>query len=551
MNKKIFITNFFIIFITIILFIFPNNIQAKEDVFGDINGDGKFDQIDLSRMIRHVVGLKNYIIDDIDIADLNEDYNIDIIDISMAIKYIINNTVPQRKEIVINRVEDNYTYSELKQMMQNEIAKKDFSDLANQFLMEIFEELYQNYPSHQKLYKDFPNTATYINRNLINVIKDINSINLCKSGTDEANEVAKYGGGYTTVSTRDVYLIYGRFESESSHKQDLESLFHEIIHVKQVRTKDFSGFDYQGLLVEGGAAFNSKFMTPYGQKSGGGGVEITINKDTDDEKNILFFKQTYPGNTYAPYVHAYEMLEYALGYDLMDYFEHGNVRSEYLKSKFYEKSGVKLDELSTALDAICNGNLTNSGKIKYYNYSKEVENAYLDMMKNELSSINASDKTSIKKFIDVYRNYKQRIMPFFYKGFQSKEEDNLAYQELNVLELDNLLIDKIINSGTIKKLSNNNNLNRMAIRAIVKDNRYDYYRKDKIYKDLHLPDSMDNVQYVYFENEGNGHLVLKYNDYSHGETYMEYTFNETDFVSIEEASTELQNGLSGFKSLYE
>ena len=69
-----------------------NNVYVIS-VIGDFNGDGTINQIEITNIIRHVVGLKNYQLSGAALksADLNNDQEINIIDITILIRYIVYN----------------------------------------------------------------------------------------------------------------------------------------------------------------------------------------------------------------------------------------------------------------------------------------------------------------------------------------------------------------------------------------------------------------------------------------------------------------------------
>ena len=443
-------------------------------------------------------------------------------------------------------------YASLKQMMQEAIDSKDFSDLANQYLMEIFENLYENYPSYQKVYKDLPDVEIYIKNNLIDVIEYINSISLYKYGTPEADAISQIGDGY--AEEMDITLIYGKYETDEEHLNDIERLFHEINHVKQ-EANNIDGF-YSIIIIEGEATFNEQFVQKNSPRHSGG---CTISADG---KNIWYNKTTYAGNSYAMYLYGYEFLEYVLGYDIMSDVSNGNIGSEDLIELLYEKTRINLWDL-VELDN------WSDNPSQSYNYAKEVENTFLSSIKNDISKLDTNNKKLVKKYINIYRDHKYRVMPSFYRTeFYGNWEDDLSYQELNLLEVDNALIDKIMESGIMSKFSDNDNLNRMAIRSILKADRCNYYKNDDVYQSMQLPICMDNAQYSYFEQDGQGHLILKYEnpydediwnldtgEFTHQhienkEFYLEYIFDESNIISVKEPSEELKAELDDFKSIY-
>lgn len=70
---------------------------------GDFDGDGEIGQIELTNLIRHVVGLKDYQLDGVLLksADLNNDKQINIVDITILIRYTVYGEleIPENQEI--------------------------------------------------------------------------------------------------------------------------------------------------------------------------------------------------------------------------------------------------------------------------------------------------------------------------------------------------------------------------------------------------------------------------------------------------------------------
>ena len=76
---------------------------------GDFDGDGKIGQVELTNLIRHVVGLKDYQLTGsvLKSADMNNDNNINIIDITILIRYVVYGEldIPENQKIASPTIE--------------------------------------------------------------------------------------------------------------------------------------------------------------------------------------------------------------------------------------------------------------------------------------------------------------------------------------------------------------------------------------------------------------------------------------------------------------
>lgn len=68
-----------------------DNTVYEISTIGDFNGDGEIGQIEITNLIRHVVGLRDYQLSGViaKSADLNNDNNLNIVDITLIIRYIV------------------------------------------------------------------------------------------------------------------------------------------------------------------------------------------------------------------------------------------------------------------------------------------------------------------------------------------------------------------------------------------------------------------------------------------------------------------------------
>lgn len=86
-----------------------NNDVYEISTIGDFDGDGKIGQVELTQLIRHVVGLKDYQLTGTiqKSADFNNDNNLSIVDITILIRYIVYGEldIPENQTVASPEIE--------------------------------------------------------------------------------------------------------------------------------------------------------------------------------------------------------------------------------------------------------------------------------------------------------------------------------------------------------------------------------------------------------------------------------------------------------------
>ena len=86
-----------------------NNAVYEISTIGDFDGDGKIGQVELTQLIRHVVGLKDYQLTGVvqKSADFNNDNNLSIVDITILIRYIVYGEldIPENQTVASPEIE--------------------------------------------------------------------------------------------------------------------------------------------------------------------------------------------------------------------------------------------------------------------------------------------------------------------------------------------------------------------------------------------------------------------------------------------------------------
>ena len=432
-----------------------------------------------------------------------------------------------------------YTKEELKEFLTNKINEKHFNDISRSFLMDILEKLYDNYPKWKKGYKDLPDISLFIIDNLINPLDNLETLNLISENDEKANEIYEVGRGYTETDENDklhVYYVYSDYKNinDKSHMEDLEGLFHEIIHVKQLGNDIKLNRDYitdksellHKVFFEGGATYYSRFIAEYDSMNTAGYGYCKSDKSVC----FLYEKETGMGAHYIAYMYAYEKMSYILGYDTMNNFELGQISEDELDKLLRKNTGK---DILSIVYLSCN----EEKKDLAINNILSFETILHEEMKKDINNLNSYEE--VRKYIDIYRHLKIKSFPNIgYKESLYNIKDDKFDKFFNLDELDNLLINKIIEFKVIKNISSNVGLNRMALKALLKGHKYPYYEYNNIYDSLFLPYHLEKVEFYYTEKNSKGSLVIKYplkfgmlNDYK-DIVYLEFVFNKDKFISI-------------------
>jgi len=433
---------------------------------------------------------------------------------------------------------ENLTYDQLVTNLNAELDKKDFSEEAREFFKDTLDKLYKNYPEWQKTYKDMPSREQYIQINLIDVVEKISKVNLYEENSEEAKELDRQGEalGFTT-SDFEITLVYKDPDNaeEFQHNNDIERFFHEVTHCNQkniVFNYEFFADDENKmeLFTEGGATFHMKFvneLTPEQQgtwsiSDGKGNNTIDYNKDNC--------------SGYLVHLNAYENLVYFAGYDAVYAVEQGQDYSTIEKSIANKYGEEKAKNIVTTMEKWFSEYTDNWQSDKTYNLSIKLQNLYLDCIKEDIKNLDTGNKEQIKDYMEIYRNYKMKNLP----QIIDSEGKNHTNEIFKIDTIDNMLIDKIVESDAMGKFSSNQKLNRMAIKSLLFASNEAYYEKDGIYDTIYLPYSLEDTEYEYSENnkKTKGKLTLKYKnrgELNDSEVALDIVFDENGIMQIAEA----------------
>lgn len=332
-------------------------------------------------------------------------------------------------------------YNKLLEQLNNELSKKSFSEEVNKLFLDTFEALYNNYSSWEKGYKDLPSKAEYINNNLTNVIKNIDKVDFYKRNSEKANKLIEEGLpiAWTEVTEDDKLKITiiaepSTTEDKEARVEDIENFSHEIIHCKEksitFNSEYFNGYEeLEQLFTEGGATFHMKFIKPSTAEAAGS----WLISDENGEINIAYTKDNCQG--YLVEMNAYEKLVYLAGYNVIDKAEKGEVPLSALKDTIAEKYGEKqVDEFLQTMKDWYTEYLNSYKGEKIYNLAIDLENQFLDFIKQDIESLKTKEEA--KKYKSKYDFYMTKNLPVV--------TDTQSYQDLTREKFDIETLDKML-----------------------------------------------------------------------------------------------------------
>lgn len=161
-----------------------------------------------------------------------------------------------------------------------------------------------------------------------------------------------------------------------------------------------------------------------------------------------------------------------------------------------------------------------------YEQAIKTQQTFLKCIEKDIDSLNS--KKDVEEYINIYRGYKLNNLA----QVIDTDGNNITNETFDIESLDNKIISKILEYNAIPNFTQNKELNRMALKAILMASNEPYYDKDGVYKELYIPDNLDNTKYTYFEENGVGNIVFK----SKNGEKLQISFNGNEITNIQEPS---------------
>lgn len=418
-------------------------------------------------------------------------------------------------------------FNQLLSKLDEELAKKDFPELANDLIRESMYSIYSNYDKYKMMYKDMPDLETYIQTNLINVIaKKLKGINMIDMDSPEGQDLMDFAPAWVDSDYIMTILYKDPKKATEEDKNELIQLFlHEDEHASNEYNFDEVVFDndddIRDLIMEGKSTFHQIFGTPLATKQEASWCISNSKGDISIEYGL----NTGVGN--AIQLYAYQNLVNLLGYEIMEKVgdtEGVSLVKEELAKKYGEETSQKLWK---DLGRWYKSYLENWQSDKTCKLAIELQNDFLKCIMQDISSLSINNKQQVRDFVERYRYYKLKAMP---QVFDSNLR--LCTNELFDIDLlDDMLIDKIEKSGALDKFSSNQKLNKMALKCMLYASNKPYIEGTRI---AYLPSNIQDTDYYFMEydidGKKEGYMVVVYQG-EEGETRIRFTMDEKQIIN--------------------
>ena len=417
-------------------------------------------------------------------------------------------------------------YRSLRKEMDAVIRKKGFSDLAKQFLHEILLNKLQNYNQWRTGYLDMPDAKAYLRENLIDALKNVKSITLVDENSRKGKKLAARGWAPgETDGDLNIFVMYHDPDTAlpETHLEDLEKLDHEIKHCKDKKVlskpKHYkNNFDLRDLLIEGGATFHQKFVGPLSAVQGGA---WTIG-DGSGTKQIAYEKNNCYG--YLLHLYLYETLVYLAGYRTVEDVSMGQPVMS-IKKEIAQKYGAK------AANRIWNGMLDlhryfeeDDEDVDLFRFAVRLHKQILKCMQKDIERLNEKKPAQVRRYTEVYRYYKLKVMPKVYQHQYTDITDTV----FDTAALDKLLIDKIIASRALPQLLPEQALNRSALQSVLYTTTMPLPGDTYYY----VPPTLSNTTVAASATQKGGKLVMKYRDENNETVRVVFLFDRDGIQKV-------------------
>lgn len=443
----------------------------------------------------------------------------------------VNNTIEKSRLNNENAAKKNSEkiYNQQKNRLKEILSEKGLVKRADKYIYAILDKLYENYQSWQNTNLNLPDLYTFVDEYLIDSVEKVNKVFFYEENSSEGKELDGRG---VTDHDRNVFILYSDDETIDSDYLDIEVLFHELIHCKQIaETPNFENeeledaFSFYDILIEGGATYYSRFV----QKKTLFQCGSNIINNSSGTKEISYNKEYCIG--YLNLVEMYNKLIYLTENTLSTELFNGSNQKKSLFLLISDRYGNRLtEELLTCINKwseYYNNDIYINDTL--FDLSVKIEKLFLQCIKIDIDSLDINKPDDILYFAELYRNYKLMFMPQIFEN-----EVNVTKDVLEIKKYDTALVDKIIASKAVRKFSDNEVLNKMATSILIYDSPEEFpgYDKEK-YDSYYLPSDIDVSTYSYSEKGNTGKMVFNFYD-NHQECDVELSiwFNDKDIIKI-------------------
>ena len=393
------------------------------------------------------------------------------------------------------------TYNKLLKQLNAQLKKKKFSKLAKKMLRDIlyYEMIY--YPQWRSVYRDFPTTAAYLKENLINVIPKITKIKLIDLNTEEGRKKSKKVDwlGLTTSEINDggrtnvITLFYDFSDADMTsyeYEQTLATFAHEIRHVRDFNARLFTEFPTKtmaSIFVEGASNFHERHVLPMATYQGEWQSVVNSQGVT-----MMFDRET--SGAYPYYQSFFDSLIYFAGYNVVDAVGEGKP-PEAVQQAIARRYG---QETAETVWRILKKLPSDPAKAKSPDTLMTMSLKYFRLLTKcitqDIKALDTNHPDEIRAYMDIFRNFKNKVLPYM----QDKNKDVVTDKYFNTKTAEKILINKILASGALPQIYENEALNRQAITEMLYCDEYEYRI---LFTHEYLPPTIAQTQYTFSVNE--------------------------------------------------
>lgn len=400
-------------------------------------------------------------------------------------------TTKSEKEQTTNRnqLTAEISYNKLLEEFNNEFNKKGFDKISYKYLRAVFDNIYKNYDDWYETSKDLPTKEKYLKDNIINNIKNINTINFYSEDSKEGKEnIAKGEASGYTDDNFNIVLIYGNDEEDT-----IERTAHELNHIDQknivFNNQYFKGYEYlRQIIIEGGASTNMKYAN-----------QLKTEKMASNFIEYNNYELQYKADTGSGYpkeMNIYNNLQFLCGYDAMENLKEGKALST-LETTISKKYGNDISNtIFKELKNMYNAKENNNTKAEMESAIR-LQKAFLNCVEKDISNLNT--KNDVKKYTNIYRAYKLNNLAQVYK-----EEQNITNEYFAIDSLDEKMMNKILQTNAFK-FSNDQNKNKAIIKSLIFTTPEEFEQE---YDYIYVVPNLNNAKYAVKD----GKLILNYID---------------------------------------
>ncbi|MBR2704365.1 MAG: hypothetical protein IKE91_02740 [Clostridia bacterium] len=408
------------------------------------------------------------------------------------------------------RLTNDPDYVELYNELRDILREKDFSDEDKSMLYDVLDSMWTSYDSIERAFSviGYPSKKEYITDNFIVPVSMLTNIE-CTNSLD-ASMASATTGHYSDGRIEIKYM------NNLNHDELMYTIQHELRHVIwHICDEDFYEYmpKHNRVMLEGWATLGSlnefDISTSFHKPHSGKAIE------TDEEGYVFNVGALAPSEEYGMLANVLMKLMIVIGYENMLKWEKGELSVDEFRSILNEVLG---EETAERFITDLNETILNYESMwREYDFEEvyaedidtdkivDIENIIFDLLKERLSKSNKKDDIQdFFNFYFIYRKlfctrYEKRVYTELGPGVLGCDIYDHTNEKLNTDDIENLLIDKAIEYNAVTRFSEDDQLNRAAIKAL--------FSTDCPYT-FEIPTNLFNACYQYSENGDSGIITM-------------------------------------------